>query len=103
MTYQIIPLDAISTQTFSVTLGTQNCQITIDTRSTWGVFVSVWVDSQAIVQSSLARNRVGIVRYAYTGFSGELYFVDLQGSDDPDYAEFGTRFVLVYNPDAVLK
>lgn len=102
MAYNIVPLDQISNQTFSITLGSQNCQIKIDSKGEWGVFVSVWVDDTPIVQSSLCRNRVGIVRYAYTGFVGELYFVDTQGSSDPDYTGFSDRFLLVYDDSAVL-
>ena len=103
MTQYIIPLSAISRQTFSVTLGSQNCQITIDQRGTWGVFVSIFIDSVPIVQSSMARNRVGLVRYAYTGFVGELYFVDILSSDDPDYTGFGSQFLLVYDDSVTLK
>jgi hypothetical protein len=33
---------------------------------------------------------------SYDGFSGNLYFIDLQGSDDPQYMGFGSRWVLVY-------
>ena len=102
MSLYIIPLDAVSNQTFSVTLGTQSCQITIDTKVGYGVFISLWLDGVSIVQSSIALNRTGIVRYAYMGFVGELYFVDLLGSSDPDYTGFGTRYVLVYNDAATL-
>lgn len=102
MAYSIVPLDQISNQTFSITLGSQSCQIKIDSKGEWGVFASVWVDDTPIVQSALCINRVGIVRYAYTGFVGELYFVDTQGSDDPDYTGFSDRFLLVYDDSAVL-
>lgn len=100
MSQYIIPLSPISKQTFSVVLGSQNCQITIDQRGDWGVFVSVAVDSVSIVNSSMARDRVGLVRYAYTGFIGELYFVDTLGNTDPDYTGFGTQYLMVYD-DAV--
>lgn len=103
MTYYIVPLNAVSNQTFSVNLGAQSCQIKIDSKGDWGVFVSIWVSGTAIVQSSMARNRVGLVRYAYTGFVGEIYFVDTQGSDDPVYTGFGSRFILVYDDAAALK
>lgn len=102
MSRYIIPLDAISNQTFSITLGSQSCQIKIDSKVGYGVFVSLWVDSTSIVQSSIALNRVGIVRYAYLPFTGEIYFVDMQGSDDPDYTGFGTRYIMVYD-DAVAR
>ena len=103
MSRYIIPLDAVSNQTFSVTLGTQSCQIKIDNKPGYGVFVSLWLAGVSIIQSSLALNRVGLVRYAYLGFTGELYFVDTQGADDPDYTGFGSRFILVYDDAVILK
>ena len=103
MTKYIIPLNAISRQTFSVALGSQNCQITIDQRGTWGVFVAIAVDAVDIVSSSLARDRVGLVRYAYTGFVGEVFFADTLGTSDPDYTGFGTQYLLVYDDAVKLK
>lgn len=102
MALSIVPLDAVSNQTFSVTLGSQSCQIKIDTKEEYGVFVSLWVDDTPIIQSILALNRVGLIRYAYLGFTGELYFVDMLGDSDPVYTGFGSQFLLIYNPDAVL-
>ena len=43
-----------------------------------------------------AKNLVSLVPTAYLGFSGWLVFVDTQGSEDPQYAGLGTRWVLVY-------
>lgn len=103
MALSIVPLQAISSQTVSVVLGDQNCQITVICRRGWGVFVSIWVDDNPIVYSSLARDRVGLVRYAYTGFSGDLYFADTEGTSDPDYTGIGERWLLVYDSAAVLK
>lgn len=103
MTQQVIPLSATSNQTLNVTLGGQSCQITVDTKLDIGVFVSLWVDASPIVLSSLARDRVGLVRYAYTGFKGELFFADTQGTNDPDFTGFGSRYLLVYDSEATLK
>lgn len=103
MSYVIVPLDASSAQSVSVSLGGQSCQITVDCRKDVGTFVSIWVGDVAMVLSSLARDRVGLVRYAYTGFKGELYFSDTQGTDDPDWSGFGSRWILVYDDAAVLK
>lgn len=100
MTQYVIPISQVSRQTLSVTLGSQSCQITVYANPSWGVFVSVLVGGTPIVYSSLARDRVGIVRYAWTGFSGELMFVDTQGTDDPDYTSFNDRWLLIYD-DAV--
>lgn len=98
----VVPLSAASNQTLSVTLGGQACQITIDTKLDIGVFVSVWVSENPVVYSSIARDRVGLIRYAYTGFIGELFFCDTMGADDPQWSGFGDRWILVYDEDAVL-
>lgn len=100
MAYQIIPLSAVSNQTFSVALGGQQCQITIDAKPDVGVFVSLWAGNKPVVLSSLARDRVGLVRYAYLGFAGELMFADTQGTDDPTFDGFGSRFWLIYDTEA---
>ena len=37
---------------------------------------------------------------AYDGFQGNLFFIDIQGSDDPDYTGFNSRWYLIYlTPD----
>ncbi|MBV1833082.1 phage baseplate plug family protein [Novacetimonas pomaceti] len=102
MTAYVVPISPISRQSVSVSLGQQSCQVTIDARPDLGVFVSVWVGTVPVVLSSLARDRVGLVRYAYTGFVGELKFMDTQGTDDPDFTGFGDRWILVYDDAAVL-
>jgi hypothetical protein len=36
------------------------------------------------------------VRDLYLGFSGDLFFADTQGTNDPYYTDLGTRYLLVY-------
>jgi len=37
-----------------------------------------------------------LVNDVYLGFSGDLEFVDTQGTDDPTFDGLGTRYQLVY-------
>ncbi len=92
---QIIPLNAVASQTFSVLLADQNCQINIYQKST-GLFLDLYSNSTAIVLGVLCENLNRIVRSLYLGFSGDLEFIDNQGTDDPDFTGLGTRFSLAY-------
>lgn len=90
-----IPLVATASQTLSVTLGGQFCKIAVYQKST-GVFLDLIVSDVAVNTGCICRDRVSIIRLA--GFIGELRFVDTQGTNDPDYTEFNTRYKLVYTP-----
>lgn len=92
---QIIPLLPVASQTFSVQLDNQNCQITLSQKST-GLFFDLSLNGNQIIASMICLNKVGLVREAYLGFSGQLVFFDTQGADDPYYTGLGSRFLLGY-------
>lgn len=92
---QSVPLQPIPSQSTKVVLGGQNCQLLINQKPQ-GVFVDINVDGVDIVTSVIARDAVPLVCREYTGFAGNLLFIDTQGSDDPSYAGLGDRFSLVY-------
>jgi hypothetical protein len=90
-----IPLTTTPSQTLSVMLGGQNCQLAIRQKST-GVFLDVSVAGRPVVLSALCLDRVRLVRRQHLGFAGDLAFVDTQGRTDPQYTGLGTRYQLVY-------
>lgn len=90
-----IPLSAKPSQTLSVLLAGQNCQIKVYQKTT-GVYLDLYVNNQPIVTGVIARDRVLIVRQSYLGFVGDLSFFDTQGTDDPTYDGLGARYQLVY-------
>jgi hypothetical protein len=92
---KIIPLVAEPSQTLSIVLGGQNCQLAIYQKST-GVFVDVRINNAPIVLAALALDRNRIVRLDAGQFIGDLSFYDTQSVDDPDYTGFGSRFKLAY-------
>lgn len=92
---QTIPIQAAANQTLTVQLDGQLCQIDIRD-SFFGLEVTLYVNNTVIIAGVLALNLVRIVRDTYLGFSGDLYFVDTQGSDNPTYDELGSRFLLIY-------
>jgi len=90
-----ITIQPIPSQSVSVVLNGQNCQINIYQKGQL-VFVDLNSNGVDIVTGVLAHNINPLVCIKYTGFQGNLTFVDTQGNDDPQYTGFGTRYVLIY-------
>lgn len=99
MTTQTIPLSAVPSQTLSIVLAGQNCQIAVYTLST-GLYLDLTADDVVITRTVVCRNRARLLLdRAYKGFVGDLVFVDQQGEDDPLYTGLGTRWLLFYRDD----
>jgi len=90
-----IPMQAVPSQTLSVLLGSQNCQISVYQKST-GLYLDLSISNIPVISTVLCRDRTKLVRLAYRGFIGDLAFVDTQGYSEPDYTGLGARFALVY-------
>lgn len=90
-----IPISAVPSQSLSVQLAGQQCQINVYQKST-GVFMDLLVDNAPIVTTMLCQDRVKLVRHQHLGFVGDLAFVDTQGAQDPEYTGFGSRYLLIY-------
>lgn len=90
-----IPISAVPSQSLTAMLGGQLCQIKLYQKST-GVYLDLAVNDAPIVTASLCVDRARLVRHEYLGFTGDLVVVDTAGTSDPDYAGFGTRYVLMY-------
>lgn len=96
MSQQTLAIQPDPAQTFQATLGGQDCTITLQQMST-GLFITVALAGVVIVSSRYCPDRVNLVRYAYLGFVGWLYFVDTSGAgEDPNYGGLGSRFLLIY-------
>lgn len=90
-----IPLQAVAAQTLNVSLSGQNCVINVYQKSV-GLFLDLYIDDAPIVTAVLCHDRVRIVRDAYLGFIGDLFFADTQGVNDPVYTGLGAQFQFVY-------
>lgn len=90
-----IPLRAVPSQACSVVLGGKNCQISVYQKST-GVYLDLQVNHKPVAMAVLCHDRVWLIRETYSGFVGDLSFVDTQGRSDPVYTGFGGRFKLMY-------
>lgn len=94
-----VPLQAVESQQVTVTLGGQDCQISVY-QKTQGLFVDLAVNGTDISTGILALNGMSVCPFSYANFAGYLIFCDTQGSDDPSYETLGTRFLLIYLTEA---
>ena len=97
----LVPLQDSPSQDVNVNLNGQFVTLNIRTRAT-GMYIDVYVNSSLIIGGVICQNLNPIIRDAYLGFSGDLLFIDNQGSDDPSSPGLGTRFQLIYvSPDDI--
>lgn len=95
---KIIPLQTVPNQTLQVQLGVQPCTISL-VQTAFGLFATLYVGGTLIVASVLCQNFNRIVRSLYLGFSGDMFFLDTQGTSDPVYTGIGgvdARYQMVY-------
>lgn len=92
---QIIPVQAVPNQTFSILLANQSCQITLTTRF-FGLYFDLAVSNVLVRAGVVCQNLNPIIRYPYLGFIGDFWFMDTQGEEDPTYVGLGNRFLLQY-------
>lgn len=96
MTVSRIPLKQRPSQAVNVNLDGQPCTIVL--RLLGGrQYLSLSKSGVVICDNVLIQDRSKIVRAAYTGFTGELISIDLQGDEPPAYTGWGDRWVLVFN------
>lgn len=100
MAVERIPLNAVPSQILSVQLGAQSCRIGVRQRRT-GLFVDLYVQDTPIALGMKALDRKFMVRAAYTGFIGDLFFVDTQGEADPQFDGLGSRWQLAWDSAAL--
>jgi hypothetical protein len=107
-----IPLSAVPSQTQTVVLGGQNCQIAVYQKQPLvdeygvaaGLFLDLSVNVTPILNTvrCLDRTRLLLDR-KYLGVVGDFMFLDTEGSgpptfdgDPPYYTGLGARFLLIY-------
>ena len=98
MTDYQIPLHKVPNQSVSCVLSEQPCVIVIRLLGE-NLYLSLSQDGVPICQNVLLVDRSAIVRAAYTGFIGDLIVIDRYGEANPDWRQWGERFLLLYNPE----
>lgn len=95
MSFVIIPIKAAANQTANAVLDGQNAQITLMTTD-YGLFADVTYNGARVATGRLCLDRTDINVAKYLGLPQPLFFADLQGLSDPQWAGFGTRYALCY-------
>ena len=94
-----IPLRPAPAQTVQVSLAGQ--PVTLYLRQLGGrQYLSASWAGEVLCDTVLMVNRSAIIRAAYTGFVGDIAVYDTQGDDAPDYTGWGSRWQLLFNPEA---
>ena len=96
-----IPVSAIANQSFQIILGDQDCSFRLYTRPERAggplrLYMDLYVGEATIFYGALCKDGVLLPLSDYMPFEGGLLFVDLEGSDDPEYTGLGTRWSLLY-------
>lgn len=93
-----IPLIAFPDQELLITLGGQNCTISVYQRDDY-TYLDLIVGQETIVQGAICMPITAIVQKP-ANFRGQLYMWDSASPDDAQalakWEELGTRFKLVY-------
>jgi hypothetical protein len=97
MSYAIIPLSpASANQSVSTTLD-ENVPVDINVTTTdYGMFIDVAYNGVQVIQGRLCQDRTDLNPAKYLGMPQSLFFADTQGTTDPVYTGFGTRYLLCY-------
>lgn len=118
---QVIPLNPISNQQLDIVLNNQAVTLTIYTKhimvpfvpsggiptdppvyqSIDPIFLDLYLNGALLLGGVLCLDRNLIVRNAYLGFVGDLSFLDVQGTNDPETTGLGSRYQLCYFPNII--
>lgn len=95
-----ISLAATPSQTLSIVLANQACEISL--RQNGGnMYFDLRSGGVDIVRTRIVRNKQLLLLDAkYRKFRGDFLFLDTLGDTQPEYSQLGTRYVLYYvSPD----
>lgn len=96
-----VSLEAVKEQTVNVALNQQQCSIRLVQRES-AMYMDLSVNNVPLIQGVPCLYANKMVRYSYLGFSGDLVFLDTQGTSDPEYSNLGGRYKLFYMTEAEL-
>lgn len=101
MSFVEIPIQPVPTQSFLATLDDGTAQMTLTTTDI-GLLADVVYEGVPVANGRLCLDRTNLNTATYLGLPRGLYFVDLRGTSDPQWANMGpgARFRLYYgDPD----
>lgn len=95
MSEQVIPLQAVPNQTFTVELAGQQCEFEFITRGLY-MYMNLAVNGEKIINGQICLNNVSLISYKTSKFKGDLHFEDWNGDLDPLYYGLTDRWFLIY-------
>ncbi len=90
-----VPLAAVPSQSFGITLGGQNCTLSVYQKTT-GLYFDLTAGGVPVSTTVRCLNEARLCEDRQYLFTGDFLFFDTQGDSDPDYTGLGSRFVLVF-------
>lgn len=97
----LVSLENKKSQSIFVTLDGQSCLLRIIQRNGF-MYMDLTVNGYPILQGVPCLYANKIVRYKYFGFKGDLFFLDNEGQQDPEWDGLLSRFPLYYISEAEL-
>lgn len=106
---QVVPLEALPSQSLQIVLAGQNCALdiytldgydytdpTLNTPNT-NIYLDLAYNGIDVTETQICLNQKRLlINRQYLGFVGDFMFVDTQGTSDPQYKGLGSRYVLLY-------
>lgn len=95
---QRIPLRAVPNQSLQIVLGGQNCTLRLYTREAAEaehLFCDLAVARELIISGIICQDMTPLVPYRHLAFEGQLFFVDMQGDEAPNWRGLNERWRLV--------
>lgn len=95
MSLYSVQLNILPAQTFGVVLSGQECRISLYMRGEQ-LYFDLQKDNEYLYKGVICLDRKNLTPFKYKGFNGKLYFIDTQGTNNPEYSGFNERYVLIY-------
>lgn len=103
--YQI-PLINIPSQRLSVVLNYQDVTLSVYTKqdNLFGshLYLDLTKDGKILIEGQIVVVNQKLIP-DNIGFTGNLYMIDLDANDEPQYQDLGNRFILIYAEDSELQ
>jgi hypothetical protein len=91
-----VPTSAVPSQTFSIVVANQDCQIALRQNGA-NMYFDLIVSGSPVVTARVVRNKQRLLLDAqYHDFVGDFIFNDTQGDTQPFYTGLGVRYQLFY-------
>jgi len=95
MTDTVIPLTQNANQSANVILSGTNCVINVYQKGA-NLFFDLISSGTVLIAGRLCLDRVQLIFEDYLPIQGQLFFADMQGTQNPTYDQLNIRYFLFY-------